>query len=387
MTIKKFVSEFQDHLVSYIPIYSQLDTTRASSTDYFGAYCSTKNLLTKYETDLNFLETTVKSVEEEIDSILNSLDNKLYKINTFASIVKGINTATGEGGELVTIKPYLLNTYPIWESLQECLTLPIRSTYRKLKSYSDTKTSSRCISKFTLDTQFSTKYLSVKKDSTLSILSLSYYNDSKELLESSEILNTINKTSLIIEIPINTKYVTIESIYENDNYNIELIPLSFKHDTKTSCALPTEIYEYGDILYFNIDSDIPEGCYVSLDLQLVFKDVNNKEVYSKNINLPINSDKKIIKNTKDLKENEKVVGYWVEGLYTEDIQDITENSYAVVNQESDENISFFTESSLKFSSIRNSKTIEVTPTLKMYSLKNNTSTPRVYSITGMTKNV
>lgn len=272
--------------------------------------------------------------------------------------------------------------------MEECITLPILSTHKEIKSYSNTITNNRCISRFLLDTKFATKYLNIVKDKTLNIVSISYYNDSKEFLSTTELIDSLNKTKIVVEIPVNTRYITIESIFESNNNSLYLIPLSFNHKPSSRISLPTKKYEYGNVLSFSFNSEIPEGCYVILDLQLIFRDVNHKEVYSSSIKLPINSDKKLLKKYSNIKEDDKIVGVWLEGIYTENVEDkVDERCYVTTELKATDNIEYYTESSLLFKNIKNSKTIEVVPTLEMYSMKKTTITPKIYSITGITKNV
>jgi hypothetical protein len=92
MSIQKFVSEFQDHLFNQMPLFDRLNIERASKTDYFGAHKNAEEVLERYKESLQFLEENALNVTDEVETILNSLDKKIEKINTYATTIIGINS-------------------------------------------------------------------------------------------------------------------------------------------------------------------------------------------------------------------------------------------------------------------------------------------------------
>lgn len=386
MSIKTFISEFQDNLFNFEPLFDRLDITRASKTDYYGAHKNAEDILELYKDSLEFIETNATGVDKEIQSIINGLNNKLDKIETFASTIIGINSSQDSFKELLTIHPYVLSEVVNWETIQKCTLLPILSTYRTIKPYGEILKDGKGIARFIIGDEYSTKYITIQKPSTTQLVSISYLNDEKEQLSSTSLPNTLNKTDIILEIPISTRYITIDYYYESTD-PISIVPLSFKHQVTDVVPIGKKTYEYGNLLVFNSNVDLPAGCYAILDLNLSFTDVNNREVLNKQVQLSLDSDGVLVDLYQNLKETDTVVGYWLNNIYNDtDFSNIPDNAMVLFRKEKDNIIDVFTESALKFD-VKNAKNIVVTASLKLYSLKSNTQTPRVFYLTGMTKNV
>lgn len=385
MSIKTFISEFQDYLFNFEPIFDRIDTKRASKTDYFGAFKQAEEILEEYKDSLDFLEREALTVNNEIETILNSLDKKLDKIETFASTIIGINSSQDTYKELLTINPYLLTELPDWETTQKCATLPIISTFREIKPYSSVVKEGKAVAKFTIGDQYSTKYLAIQKAITTQLISISYLNDNKEVLDTVALPSTLNKSNITVEIPLTTRYVSLDYYYD-DEHLVTITPLSFKHNPFSDTSLQTKEYDYGSLLVFNSNIELPTGCYASLDLNLSFKDINGSEVLNTRAMLPLNSDGYAVKQAKDL-DNENAKGYWLNSVYSEENLDkVPSEAYALYRPTYGTDIQLFTESALKLN-VRNAKTIVVEATLKFYSLYKPTQTPRLFYLTGMTKNV
>ena len=384
MSIKTFIAEFQDYLFNLEPLFNRLDTKRASKTDYYGAHKNAESLLDEFKVSLDFLESNGVTINQEVEDILKSLNSKLDKIDTFSSAIIGINSSQDNFKELLTIHPYVLNTLPNWESIQKCLVLPITSTYITLTPYTNIVKNGKGLAKFHLESKYASKYLSIDKELSCQLVSISYRNTDKEQLETVTLTNNLNKSNIVLEIPINTAYISIEYYFENVSV-LSITPLTFKHSPNNTISLGKQTYDYGNLLVFNSNLDLPKGCYATLELDLSFRDVNNKEVLNTKAQIPLNSDGLLVKKyTKNFEG--KVIGYWLNNVYEDYISgSIPEEAYVLYKELSEGSVKLFTESSLKLD-VNNSKTIDITASLVFYSLHNTTQTPRLFYLTGMTKN-
>lgn len=386
MSIKTFIAEFQDYLFNLEPLFNRLDVKRASKTDYFGAHKNAEKILEDFKESIEFIETNGANINSEVQSILKGLNNKLDKIDIFSSAMIGINSSQDNFKELLTIHPFLLNNTPNWEAIQKCVLLPILSTYTVLQPYSNVLKEGKGVARFTISDRYATKYISIDKELDLQLISVAYLNDDKEQLETSTLPNTINKSNVVLEIPINTRYISIDYYYETPS-QLTITPLTFKHTPYDIVSLGQQTYEYGNILVFNSNIDLPKGCYAILDLNLSFRDVNDKEVLNKQVKLPLNSDGYLVDRYANIDKDLTVKGYWLNNVYDEDsLTNISDDAYVLYKDKKDEDVELFTESALKFT-VKNAKKIKVTTSLKLYSLNNTTQTPRIFYLTGMTRNV
>lgn len=392
MSIQNYVSEFQDYLFNQMPLFDRLNIERASRTDYFGAHKNAEEVLERYSASLQFLEDNALDVSNEIETILNSLENKIEKINTFATTIIGINSTEHFDNELLTIQPYVLNDNKNWEVNQKCLMLPVTSTLQTLSPYSSSNNSKKGVAKFLIDDSKATRYININKLNTTNLTAITYLNDTKDVIETVSIPNNFNRLSIILEIPIVTRYAIIDyyadTVKVGEKYimadKLKLIPLTFKHDPFSITSLPTYSYVYGDIFTINSNIDLPFGCYVTLRLDMSFRDINNKEISKKEAVIPLNSDGLAVKQYED---GDKVYGYWLNNIYEEtNLNSISRNAISVYKPTQEEGIESFTESALKLN-VKNAKTILITPTLYMYSLGSASLTPRIFYLTGLTKNV
>lgn len=385
MSIQKFVSEFQDHLFNQMPLFDRLNIERASKTDYFGAHKNAEEVLDRYKENLQFLEENALNVTDEVEQILNSLEKKIDKINTYASTIIGINSTENFDNELLTIQPYVLSNLENWESYQKCLLLPILSSYRQVYPYTELESGNKGVSKFLIGDEQSTRYINLHKRHTTQLTAITYLNDDKDKLDTITLEGGLNKQNIILEIPIATRYIIVDYYFEVSE-SLVLTPLSFKHATESSVTLPTYTYDYGSIFAINCNADLPFGCYVTVSLSCSFKDINNKEIAHRNMLVPINSDGLDVKPYSEI-TNEKVYGYWLNSVYEEEnLDSIPSHAIVTYKPEQEEGVSLFTEAALKLN-IKGAKTIEVTPTIHLRSLASPTLTPRILYLTGLTKNV
>lgn len=382
MSVKTFIGKFQDYLFNLEPLYDRLKVESASKSDFYGAYQNTKDILNEFSTSIDFLEKEALDINKEMETIFKSMHNKLDKIEAFSSAIIGINSSGDDTKNLATINPYVLSDNPTWDTLQKCLVLPITKTYESIKPYTTVSRNGKGMSRFIIGDSYSTKYISVSKLTTTQLVSISFLNDSKEELEVQSIPSNINLYEVLISIPLTAKYITIEYYYDSSD---ELIikPLTFKYQETEDIVLKEATYDYGDILVFNSNIDLPTGCYAELLLDMSFKDVNDREVNRIKTRLPINSDGLVV--DKILTPDSNLIGFWEEGIYSEVSSKPSKDSYKVFREQQQKGVSLFTESALKFS-IKNSKTIQIRANLRLTTLKNNTETPKVYSVIGMTKN-
>ena len=392
MSIQKYVSEFQDYLFNQMPLFDRLNIERASKTDFYGAHKNAEEVLERYSESLQFLEENALNVSAEIDEILNSLEKKIEKINTYATTLIGINSTEHFDNELLTIQPYILSDNENWEVNQKCLMLPVVSSLTTFYPYYEDNNDKKGVSKFLLDDSKATKYINIKKLNTTNITSITYLNDIKDIIETVTLTNNLNRLNLVLEIPIVARYVIIdyygETVLVGSKYKLvdklKIIPLTFKHEPYSITSLPTYTYTYGDIFSINSHIDLPFGCYSILNLELSFKDINNKEIVKKNSIIPLNSDGLAIKQ---YREGDSVYGYWLNGIYEDlNLTSIPINTTVVYKPIQEEGIEVITESALRFN-IKNAKTIDITPTLYLYSLASTSLTPRIFYLTGLTKNV
>ena len=386
MSIKTFISEFQDYLFNLEPLFNRLDVKRASKTDYFGAHKNAETIIESFKESIEFLETNGIDINKEVEGILKGLNNKLDKVDTFSSAIIGINSSQDSYKELLTVHPFLLSNTENWESIQRCLLLPIISSYNAFQPYSNTLREGKGVARFTISDKYATKYISIDKELNTQLVSISYLNDDKEQLSASTLPDTLNKSNVILEIPINTRYISLD-YYHDIPSELKITPLTFKHSSTNTVTLGKQNYDYGNLLVFNSNVDLPKGCYAILDLNLSFRDVNGKEVLNKQAKIPLNSDGFTVDLFTDVPKDAKIKGYWLNNVYTEEeLNTIPDNAYVLYKTVTEEDVELFTESALKFN-VKNAKKITVTTSLKLYSLSNTTQTPRLFYLTGMTKNV
>lgn len=388
MSIKTFISEFQDYLFVKRSYLQQLTDSDLSASNIELSFKQTEDLLEEFKTNVEFLETNGRSINKELLEMFNSLEKKVDKINRFSSALIGINATTDSSDKILTLAPYTFdNTVPNWEHVQKCYMLPPKSSYTVVKPYSNNTVdnSKKGLAKFLIDDTFSTKYLRISKDYATNVNNIVFLNSVRDVIAEESLLSNLGQTDVVLNIPSSTRLINIEYEYAI-NPDLELTPLAFYHEPESFIDLEDITYKYGDSILFNIKSDIPFGCYAQIKLDLVFKDINNKTVHTETSWYPIDNDGRILIKKKYLKD-ETIYRVWSEGLFV-DVEDdalISEDSYVLCDPTYSEHFSPITESSFKMQ-VKHAYSVLISPTLQLYSLLNQTSTPRIYTITGLTKN-
>ena len=272
MSIKTFVAEFQDYLFTKRSYLHSLSDSNLSASNIELAFKQTEELLEDFKTNIEFLEKEGRSIDQELITMFNSIENKIDKINRFSSALIGINSTIESTDKILTLVPYEFDTNsPNWEHVQKCYMLPPKSSYVTVQPYSNNvdSVSKKGVVKFLIDSTFSTKYLKISKDYSTNINNIVYLNSLRDVLFKDTLLTNIGKNEVILTIPSSTRLVTIEYTYSADS-SVELVPLSFYHLQESSIKLPDAKYTYGDNLLFNVKSDIPFGCFAKLKLDLIF---------------------------------------------------------------------------------------------------------------------
>ena len=121
MSIQTFVSEFQDYLFTKRTYLYSLTNDNLSASNIELAFKQTEQILEEFKTNIDFLEREGRSIDSELETMFNSLENKIDKINRFSSALIGINTTTDTAGKVLTLTPYQFDaTLPNWEHIQKC---------------------------------------------------------------------------------------------------------------------------------------------------------------------------------------------------------------------------------------------------------------------------
>jgi hypothetical protein len=387
MSIKTFVSEFQDYLFGKRSYLFSLDETNLSASNIELALKQTEELLEEFKGNVDFLEREGSTINDEFDEIFNSLEMKVDKISRFASALTDINSTSEDLNTILNVMPYQFDTkLTNWEAIQRCYILPPISSYQEIKPYSVTidTVAKKGVAKYLVDDIFATKYLSVNKHINTNINNTVYYNSLRDVVSTSSLLPNIGKPNVLLTIPTSTRLITVEFTYTT-NSDITVTPLSFYHLPVSTIQLPTQTYTYGSNLIFNIKSDIPFGCYAQIKHSLEFKDVNNKIIHT-DINWhSVDNDGNVIL-LKEHVTTETILKVWKEGLFIDVTKTtiIAENDYVLCKPIYSENFKPITESTFA-TNVKHAKTVTVSSTLYLYSLLSTTSTPRIYSITGLSK--
>ena len=110
MSIKTFVSEFQDYLFGKRSYLFSLDETNLSASNIELALKQTEELLEEFKGNVDFLEREGSTINDELDEIFNSLEMKVDKISRFASALTDINSTTEDLNTILNIIPYQFDT-------------------------------------------------------------------------------------------------------------------------------------------------------------------------------------------------------------------------------------------------------------------------------------
>lgn len=387
MSIKTFISEFQDYLFGKRSYLFSLDETNLSASNIELALKQTEELLEEFKGNVDFLEREGSTINDELDEIFNSLEMKVDKISRFASALTDINSTTEDLNTILNIIPYQFDTkLTNWEAIQRCYILPPISSYKEIKPYSvaiDT-VAKKGVAKYLVEDIFATKYLSINKHTNTNINNTVYYNSLRDVISTGSLLPNIGKPNVLLTIPTSTRLITVEFTYTT-NSDITVTPLSFYHLPVSTIQLPTQTYTYGSNLIFNIKSDIPFGCYAQIKHSLEFKDVNNKIIHTDVNWHSLDNDGNVIL-LKEHVTTETILKVWKEGLFIDVTKAtaIAENDYVLCKPTYSESFKPITESTFA-TNVKHAKTVTVSSTLYLYSLLSTTSTPRIYSITGLSK--
>lgn len=388
MGIRNFISEFQDYFFVKRSILERLDNTSLSSSNIEVAYKQTEEIIEDFKINLEFLDVETSEILKELEDVVNSLDNKIEKINRYAEAIKDINTSTDDIDKVLEVRPYLFDTSSInWEYNSRCYMLEPKSSYITLRPYSiaTDKTSKKGLSKFILDDTFSSNYIVINKQHQITINNIVYLNSSREELKVENINSSLLSTRNIISIPQNTRYINIEFSYDVSP-DFTITPLSFYHHPRATISLESYDYKYGDILSFNRKAEIPFGCYAQIMLHCIFKDINGNVVKVEDVWFPIDNDGLIVLEKGKVTE-EKITRVWKEGAFKDitESDTISDTDYVLCKPTYSKFIKPNTESSFLLN-VKSARTITIQPTLYMYSLMNEALSPRLYSLTGIIRN-
>lgn len=388
MSIKTFVSEFQDYLFIKRSYLQHLTDSDLSASNIELAFKQTEELLEDFKTNVDFLETEGRNIDEELIEVFNSLEAKIDKINRFSTALIGINSTVDSSEKILSLIPYQFdNKVANWEHIQKCYMLPPKSSYVTIQPYSNNVdiVARKGIAKFLIADTFSTKYLRIAKDYATNVRNVVYLNSVRDVVSQEALLTNLGQSEVLLNIPTTARLVNIEYDYTTDN-SLELTPLAFYHERESSVTLDTHSYAYGDNLLFNVKHDIPFGCYAQIKLDLMFKDINDNILKKETRWYPIDNDGRVVLK-KRFVTTEKIIRVWSEGLFL-DVTDkdlIHDDDYVLCDPLYEESFEPLTESSFKMK-VKHAKTVLISPTLELYSLLSQTSTPLIFTITGLTKN-
>lgn len=392
MGIKNFISEFQDYFFVKRSLLESLDENKLSSSNIEITLKQTEQIINDFKQELEFLDKETIEVHTEIDDIINSLNSKIDKINFYAEAIKDINTTTEDKDNIVSIFPYSLETTSKnWEQNGRCYILEPKSSYMSVSPYSTASYDSfakKGVNKYIISDTYSTRYISLDKDATVKINNITCFNSARESL-STIILNSYSNN--VVNIPYNTVYINVEYEVENiNNINFNIIPLSFYHFETSAIPLQYHSYPYGNVLSFNVKKDIPFGCYMQLKLYCTFKDVNNNTITTEEFWYSIDNDNKVVLK-KEWVSTETIERVWKNGTFknienTLELDSIKDNDYVICKPTYTPKIRLNTEGSFLLD-VKSAKSIEIQPTLYLFSLSNETLTPRFSSLTGIIKNI
>ncbi len=388
MGIRNFIAEFQDYFFIKRPILERLEENSLSSSNLELSYKQAESIMEEFKTNLEFLDVESIEVLKEINEVMNSLENKIDKINRYADAIKEINTTADESESVVYINPYQFDiTSKYWEHNSKCYMLEPKSSYVIVKpyTYATDPVSKKGLSKFVIDTTFSTKYILIKKPRDLNINNIVYLNTAREVLKAESIDVNSDFESNILTIPSNTKFVNIEYTYDS-SHDFSITPLSFYHHPAGVLSLESVNYKVGDLLLFNAKKEIPFGCYLQIMLSCTFKDTNNNILSTEEIWYPIDNDGMVVLKKEHI-STEVPKRVWKEGSFKDitNLDTVPDNSYVLCKPTYPSTFQVNTESSFSLS-VKNAKTVTIQPTLYMYSLLNETLTPKLFSLTGIIKN-
>ena len=385
MGIKNFVKEYQDYFFIKRSLLERLDNTNLSPSNLELCFDQTNKILEEFKETLSFINTESKEVQIEIETALDSFNNKVDKINNYATALKTINSSERDVKSLVDLHPYTFSTKNSnWENQTKSYISTPLSSYKSTSAYTTIIEGNEATSKYLLDKKFATKYIYINKNINTVIKLVTCFDSDMSITNT--IVVDISETNCLVKIDDKVKYISIKS----NNIGVEeltLTQLSYKHETKTIINLEECTYKKGDLLTFKSNTDIPEGCYVQIHLKVLFKDVNDNIINSTNKWYSINNDGLVVLQYKDL-TTESLVKVWKEGEFknTKEGEVINEEDYVLCKEATNSLLISNTEDSFKLVCNRSDK-VTIIPTLYLYTLHNRTETARISNLIGLTKNV
>lgn len=391
MTIQSFTKEFQDYLFARNPIFHLLiEANNISHTDLYAVLKHTEELLKDFSDSPRFLEKETESIDKEVDTIFNSLFAKLDKINNYSEAMINLNSTFDDRYSIKNIHPYSLQTdTKEWNYIDNAIRLPGISTNIEIKHYKKLFDIQTKKSTFFFMLPLTTTYTSInisKKEISADVISLEYLGKSKSTIKKEFLSSNSNKLNIPVDIPLGTQIIVIETI-DSLSENITITPDIFDYKEYHSISLQPFTYQYTDFFTIQTSTNIPANCYISVDLQLVFFDVNNKPLEIKHFSLALDNNGNNVDFYKNVKEYEEILYVYRDFTRFKVDPDIVigENDIIIYKPVKDKDIFLTTEDTLKLN-IRHAKSFKCIPTLSLYSLTNQKQTPKLYSMTGITKN-
>ena len=386
MSIKNFILEFQDYLFIKKSYLHSLNDYNLSSSSIECSLKHTEKIIEDFKESLEFMDKESLEIHTEIEDIISSLNSKIDKINFYADAVKTINTTNDDISNIIDLHPYVLNTNnKNWEQNSKCYILEPKTNYTVYEPYSmnSDNFSNKGINKYTIDDTYSTRYININKHDLLTINNIKCFNSVRESLGTISLNSTYDT---VIKIPDNTMYINIE--YEStdvNNNNFTITPLSFYHFNNSIISLPFHNYNCGSSLSFDVKKDIPFGCYLQIKMYCVFKDINGNVVSSEEFWYSIDNDGRIVLK-KEWVKDEIIERVWKNGAFKDidKLDTLNNDDYVICKPTFDKTVTVITESNFKINN-KNIKTVDIQPTLYMFSLSNETLTPRFFSMIGIMK--
>jgi len=390
MSIQTFTREFQDYLFSKNPILYLLTASRnISHSDVFVAIKHAEELLEEFKDSPNFLEKETENLKEEIETIYSSLNKKVDKINSYSEAILNLNSTIEDRYSVKNVVPYDLSiNQEGWNTTENCLTLPGVSTYLEIKPYRTLteRETKKFTYSFVLPTTMTFNGLTIIKTVLSDITSVEFLNVDKKTIELKHLGENEKKTTVNINSPIGCYIVIIETTSEMEDSDIKLVPSIFEFQNVREYPLEEREYSYTDMFTVQTSSIIPEGCYLQVNFQITFFDVNGIPLHFESYTIPVDNNGNCIGFTRDTDASKILYGFKdnTKIKYTEGME-LKEDMFIMYTPSTSKNLSMSTENTIKFK-VRNAKTFKCIPTVQMYSLLNSKLSPKLFTLTGITKN-
>lgn len=386
MSIKSFISNFQDELFIRKSLLHTISETKLVPSYIEAALNQTEGILNDLKQNVEFLDKESKEIYDEVVGIFDSIENKLDKIDRYAEAFMGINSTYEDAENILTIHPYLFDhELDNWEAVQKCYMITPESSYKTFKPFSNIFTDAKGLVKFSLESDTVVRYIQVVKLPSTNVTTVTYLDSSRKQISKEQVQSNLSDSSIVLSAPINTRIVLIEYVASNKD-NIEIVPLTFRHKKQSTISLEEVKYDYGTSLNFLVKHDIPFGCFAQILLTLVFTDINDNIIHHESVWYSIDNDGNVVLPVKDVK-NETILKVWKENLFKdlEDGEQLSDTDLVLCKPTFSKHVYPNTENSFK-TDVKHAKYISIVPTLYMYSLYSTINTPRLFSITGVTRN-